>query len=433
VFISYAQNFEDVILWRALKHINNGFYIDIGAQDPVVDSVSRAFYEKGWRGVHAEATLHYADKVRRNRPDELVVQAAIGAGEGSLRFFEIPETGLSTSSHDIAMKHQAEGHKVVETEVPLIPLSVVLAQAGGRDVHWLKIDVEGMEQSVIDSWLPSKIRPWIVVVESTLPNSQIPSHEAWEASLLGLGYTFVYFDGVSRFYVSDEHPELRQVFGPGPNFFDFFVLADTSLFIDTSAATEAQGKLLELKKEMAEKNVRLEANQDELKDFRIQLDQMRTNLDQMRTTNDLADANVAFERSARHAAEAALAAMRSSSSWRITAPLRQLSRFISYLLRGMVAWVFLKPGSRPRRTARTILTHAILWVRQRPHVARKGLALLQLCPPLERRLRQLNVAMRGSLLHVSSSRQSLDHNEDLTPRGVAILADIQNEISKKNK
>ena len=59
---SYAQNFEDVLLRRALRDIEAGFYVDIGAQDPVVDSVSRGFYELGWRGIHAEATphLHYA-------------------------------------------------------------------------------------------------------------------------------------------------------------------------------------------------------------------------------------------------------------------------------------------------------------------------------------------------------------------------------------
>ena len=28
MFISYAQNFEDVMLWRALKHVEKGFYID---------------------------------------------------------------------------------------------------------------------------------------------------------------------------------------------------------------------------------------------------------------------------------------------------------------------------------------------------------------------------------------------------------------------
>ncbi len=37
MFISHAQNFEDVILWRALKHVQNGFYIDVGAQDPVIE------------------------------------------------------------------------------------------------------------------------------------------------------------------------------------------------------------------------------------------------------------------------------------------------------------------------------------------------------------------------------------------------------------
>jgi hypothetical protein len=30
-FISYAQNYEDVILWRALRHVEKGFYVDVGA------------------------------------------------------------------------------------------------------------------------------------------------------------------------------------------------------------------------------------------------------------------------------------------------------------------------------------------------------------------------------------------------------------------
>jgi len=30
-FISYAQNYEDVMLWRALKDVSNGFWFDVGA------------------------------------------------------------------------------------------------------------------------------------------------------------------------------------------------------------------------------------------------------------------------------------------------------------------------------------------------------------------------------------------------------------------
>ena len=45
-FISYAQNFKDVILWRVLNHVKNGTYIDVGANDPVADSVTNAFYQQ---------------------------------------------------------------------------------------------------------------------------------------------------------------------------------------------------------------------------------------------------------------------------------------------------------------------------------------------------------------------------------------------------
>jgi hypothetical protein len=53
-FISYAQNNEDVLLWRALGHVQDGFYIDVGASDPVEHSVTRAFYDAGWRGINIE-------------------------------------------------------------------------------------------------------------------------------------------------------------------------------------------------------------------------------------------------------------------------------------------------------------------------------------------------------------------------------------------
>ena len=37
--ISYAQNREDILLWRALHDVDDGFYVDVGAQDPSHDSI----------------------------------------------------------------------------------------------------------------------------------------------------------------------------------------------------------------------------------------------------------------------------------------------------------------------------------------------------------------------------------------------------------
>lgn len=228
MFISYAQNFEDVMLWRALKHVKRGFYIDIGAQDPVIDSVSRAFYEHGWRGVHVEPTPHYAGKLRQDRPDETVLQAALGSQNRTLNFFEVINTGLSTGDEKIAEKHRDAGFAVREQVVPCLPLADLLELYQDQDIHWLKIDVEGMEKQVLEGWGVSEIRPWIVVVESTLPNTQIETYQQWEHLLTELGYQFVYFDGLSRFYISKAHQELKDYFRCPPNVFDNFALSGTS-------------------------------------------------------------------------------------------------------------------------------------------------------------------------------------------------------------
>ncbi|AOI44994.1 FkbM family methyltransferase [Burkholderia oklahomensis] len=225
---SYAQNFEDVMLWRALAHVEHGFYIDIGAQDPRVDSVSLLFYEQGWRGIHVEPTPHYADALRQQRPDETVIQAAVANQKDVLRFYEIPGTGISTADPNIAAQHRERGFDAHEIVVPCTTLESVFELSAGRDIHWLKIDVEGFERQVLESWNDALARPWIVVVESTWPMTQIECHEDWESILVKLGYCAVYFDGLNRYYVAQQRSELKQAFRAPPNVFDDFVLSGES-------------------------------------------------------------------------------------------------------------------------------------------------------------------------------------------------------------
>ena len=320
MFISYAQNFEDVILWRALKHVENPFYVDIGAQDPVIDSVSRGFYEMGWRGLHVEPTATYANKLRENCPDEEVVQVAIGNGQGDIAFFEIPETGLSTGELAIAEQHRGNGAEILETTVPLMSLSELFDRVVPRTIHWLKIDVEGMEQSVIESWTPSKVRPWIVVVESTKPNSQMPSHEGWEPTLLGIGYEFSYFDGLSRYYVSLNHPELKASFGPGPNLFDGFAISGTA---QTSVAAVVNKRVEDLKQERNERDRQL----DELKACLNEKDLKIADLEQIVAKKDL---NIVQLKESLENRERKLNDIYTSWSWKVTYPYRMVMQFLRH-------------------------------------------------------------------------------------------------------
>ncbi|CAI8762851.1 Methyltransf_21 domain-containing protein [Pseudomonas sp. IT-P171] len=278
-FVSYAQNFEDVMLWRALSHVSRGFYIDIGAQDPVHDSVSLAFYEHQWRGVHIEPTEQYSSKLRLARPDEVIEQVAIGAGAESLEFYEFSDTGLSTSDDAIAKLHLDSGYQAIRRVVPVMSLDTLLEKYRDHAVNWMKIDVEGLEKNVIESWVESPIRPWILVIESTLPLSQEQSHDDWESLILAKGYRFAYFDGLNRFYVHEAHGELLKAFNRPPNVFDGFVLG---------------GKASHSFYQLVQSRV-------------IQAETLR-----------------ASEEAMRKSVEAELASVYASTSWRLTQPLRWL-------------------------------------------------------------------------------------------------------------
>jgi FkbM family methyltransferase len=224
-FVSYAQNFEDIMLWRALKHVRNGHYVDIGAQHPLIDSVSRGFYEQGWRGVHIEPVHYYADLLRKDRPDETVLEVAISDVDGTLELNVISDTGLSTAVSAYAAQHQRErGFQSARVSVRTLTLTSAIGENLRKDCHWLKIDVEGLEEQVLKGWDPVVLRPWIIVVEAAVPSGGKLDYERWEPILRRAGYNFAYFDGLNRFYVATEHRQLADSFVTPPNVFDDAVL-----------------------------------------------------------------------------------------------------------------------------------------------------------------------------------------------------------------
>lgn len=221
-FVSYAQNYEDVILWRALQHIEGGFYVDCGAYDPDRDSVTRAFYERGWRGINIEPLPHLLQKFVAQRPLDINLSVALSDNSDDTSFYEVADTGLSTLLPELARRHVDAGFVVRQTEVPTRKLSEVLRQFSQPVIHFLKIDVEGAESLVLRGADFEKFRPWVVLVEATKPRLGELSID-WEVGLLAHGYTFAYFDGLNRFYVADEHAELAAVLAVPPNVFDDYI------------------------------------------------------------------------------------------------------------------------------------------------------------------------------------------------------------------
>lgn len=223
VFISYAQNFEDLMLWRALKHIENGFYVDVGANDPELHSVTKAFYDFGWRGINVEPVDQWYRKLEIERPEDINLKVAAGAQKGTIPFYEIPNTGLSTFSEVVAREHETKwGFKFQKIDVNVETLTYILSNYQIDTIHFLKIDAEGAEREVLIGVDFTKFRPWILLVEATAPLSSIEVHDEWEHEVINVGYKLAYVDGLNRFYVAKERSELLEFFLYPPNVFDQF-------------------------------------------------------------------------------------------------------------------------------------------------------------------------------------------------------------------
>jgi len=358
--VSFAQNQEDILLWRALQHVSNGFYIDVGAADPIELSITKLFYDHGWHGINLEPQGEYFASISSERLHDINLRIAAGREAASLTFHRIDGSGLSTFDKEIAAKHRADGWAVVEEAIEVLPLAEICRRYRPHGpIHFLKVDVEGSESDVLAGADFGQFRPWIVLVEATLPLSQEESWADWEPILTGQGYSFVWFDGLNRFYLANEMKGgLGKYFLTPPNTFDGFEPAVSLLqraeraehalnqtreqaaeaIRETDAAclraVAAMERAAEASAESARQATRgaEEAGRQAVA-MRQEVQRLVRALTQtvQRTDAALAEQARRSDDAQRAAAQAEerLAQVLNSSSWRVTAPLRASRRLVS--------------------------------------------------------------------------------------------------------
>ncbi len=223
--VSYAQNQEDILLERALPG-PDGFFLDVGANDPIFHSVTKRFSEKGWRGIHVEPNPALCRRLREDRPRDLTLNVGVSDAPGTLTFHEVPEYhGWSTFHPEAAASYHAQGVATVERQVPVMTLAEICERHVDRPIDFLKIDVEGFERQAIDGADWRRFRPRIVVVEATWP-------ESWEHLLLAQDYEPAAFDGLNRFYVRAEDRDLKPALAAPVNVLDGFIAHDQLRLIE---------------------------------------------------------------------------------------------------------------------------------------------------------------------------------------------------------
>lgn len=211
--ISHAQNREDIILSGFFPGIKDGFYVDVGANDPAADSVTKYFYEQGWSGINIEPINRLYKKLKNSRPRDTNLNIGISNKEGDITFREYNKLhGLSTFANQ-TKKEVGELTKLSDDykdykdyKVEVKTLADVFQENNVKNINFLKVDVEGYEYEVLDGNDWTRYRPQVICIES---NHIIKD---WRPLLAEKKYEYVFNDGLNGYYVAREAEKVKKAF-----------------------------------------------------------------------------------------------------------------------------------------------------------------------------------------------------------------------------
>lgn len=165
---SHSQFNEDLLLDLLLSQKQNGFYLDVGANDPNINNNTQRFYDRGWSGINIEPGIKPYQDLCAARPRDLNLNMGVGSEKGTLTFYDIiGDTSISSFDRETAQKMAtAFGRKIVPTPITVNPLRDIIAQhAPETAIDFLSVDAEGVDLDVLKSNDWEKYRPSIVMVE----------------------------------------------------------------------------------------------------------------------------------------------------------------------------------------------------------------------------------------------------------------------------
>ncbi len=140
----------------AMLHEPRGFFVEVGAGEPVKGSQSHRLELRGWSGLLIEPVPSLAMNLRLTRNSQVVEAACVAPGPPSELVLWMDDRSArksSTRAVGPALKPRA------------ITLNQVLADAQIKVVDFVSIDVEGMEADVLEGFNAAQYQPRLILVD----------------------------------------------------------------------------------------------------------------------------------------------------------------------------------------------------------------------------------------------------------------------------
>lgn len=167
---SLSQRGEDILMNRYLQDKKNGYYIDIGANDPWKFNNTGFFYKNGWSGITVEPNITLWKNLKEQRPNDMHIHGLIEKQKRKILFYAFDPHTLSTSSLSMMKSYKKQGYKLVSVDtIQAYTLSDIFSRIpNNQQVDIVSIDTEGNELTVLRSNNWSLYRPHMICIETLI-------------------------------------------------------------------------------------------------------------------------------------------------------------------------------------------------------------------------------------------------------------------------
>ena len=165
----------DFILFCIFYNKKNGFYIDVGANDPNIISVTKAFYLRGWNGINIEPMPDKYNEFVKYRKRDINLQICVGEKEG-IASFDISEWNTSLFKEKLP-KEKRKINVKIDTMLNICRKYIPKL----LEIQFCKIHVKINEKKILLGFDYKNYRPKVFCIESIKLNKKLvyPPHVLW--------------------------------------------------------------------------------------------------------------------------------------------------------------------------------------------------------------------------------------------------------------
>ncbi len=199
--LAFGYLAEDVIAARLLEsHLHQGFYVDVGCNDPVRLSNTLTLHAAGWRGINIDANPEVVERMRRQRPDDVSVCSLVGHPGQDRELVVFADDAFSTADPLYAQRWAQSTEVVRRVALRSRSLTDILReQSAPPRFEFLNVDVEGMELEVLESLDFEQFRPRLIALEIHGFDTAEPRRSAVVRFLEEKGYRLRAYNGLTAF------------------------------------------------------------------------------------------------------------------------------------------------------------------------------------------------------------------------------------------